>query len=449
MDELERAGRALRETVAGTTGPSDRLRARAHAIVRHRRVLLAASVATVVIAGSLGIGLVARAGNGLRVHTIGPAASSTSLVPTTTHVVPTTPTTAGIPNRSDGPESPMPELAFVDSLHGWRATPFARGLSIEFTADGGRSWSVQARIPANNDTNSVEGIVGVDRRHAFALAFAGYTEQGAALPTFLLRTTNGSQWTAVRARGLDAPLYMISFSDPLHGWGVTDRDALVTTNDAGANWKTMTQPAARAAAVVCLSSPGAGWAATSTAVYRSDDNGASWVRQATTPIGGGTELELVCRGDHAAYASFDIGANQYTGGFLRTDDGGAHWRVLTQDRASGTTTVTAAGFPSLQTRGDPESMSADGTLAFVTGCSVCEPNRNWVVFAGPTDRFVEGLFDGNAAQLRNTLAAQAVDATRVFAEVQAVATGGNGPNPVSLYASVDGGRTWQLRWSGQ
>jgi hypothetical protein len=109
--------------------------------------------------------------------------------------------------------------------------------------------------------------------------------------------------------------------------------------------------------------------------------------------------------------------------------------------------VTAPGFPENQIRGVPVAMTPGGTLTFTTGCYACGPAQNWVVVASPTDRFVVGHLDSPTQQTL-LLAATATDATRVFAETQIVPEGGAGPRPVSLYASSDGGHTWQLRWSG-
>jgi hypothetical protein len=95
MDELERAGRALRDLVASDAEPSDRVRARARGIVRRRRVFAVGSIASAVIVASIGIALAANGGNGVGVHTIGPAPSSTTHTLITSHVVPTTRTTSG------------------------------------------------------------------------------------------------------------------------------------------------------------------------------------------------------------------------------------------------------------------------------------------------------------------------------------------------------------------
>jgi photosystem II stability/assembly factor-like uncharacterized protein len=442
MDELERAGRSLRDGVPAVNEPTERVRARARTIVRHRRMLAIAAVATAVIATSVGIGVAANGGSGTGIHTIAPAGSSTTHTLLTTHVVPTVPTTAPR-QREDGAQS-MPELTFADSLHGWRSD-LMQDAAVDQTRDGGRTWTTQPRYATGD---SVNGVVAVDDRHAFALIT--YCCDGSR--SQLMRTTDGAHWQPASGAGLPAALVAAAFVDPTHGWGLTDYGDLVTTADAGDHWQTMRQPDTGRGAdrmlvgSICPVTRRSGWSATAATVYRTDDDGATWRAQATIGRFGSTP-KLVCNGTHAAFASFGVGAGQFIGAFLRTDDGGTHWRPLTENTNGGTVTVTAPGFPDMQERGAPFGMSADGTLLFVTGRYASEPTLNRVVTASPVDRFVIGHFDSTEAQQVVSLVATASDAAHEFVEVQRVARGSNGtgPRPVSLYASSDGGLTWQLR----
>jgi photosystem II stability/assembly factor-like uncharacterized protein len=354
-----------------------------------------------------------------------------------------------LPAETEGGDSgvgqELPQLAFVDEFRGWRAAPLVGGQAIEFTRNGGRSWVVQQRVPANNDdTNSVIGVVAVDLHHAFALAYAGNTPSGVPLPNFLLRTTDGVHWRRVAARGLPRPLRDFSFADPSNGWGITFGDDLVATADGGDHWHTLESPATTTLESVCLAAAGAGWVATTDSVYRSTNDGVQWRRQITLPYGGDLPAALVCRGSHVAYAAFSVGAGQHIGGFVRSDDGGVHWRSLTVDHRPGSASVDAAGFPDTQERGDPTAMTGDGTLVFVTGCYACSPQLNWVVVAGATDHFVVGHFDETTARF-GLIDATAVNAHDLFAEVRQIDPSSAVGGTVSLYATVDGGHTWQLR----
>jgi photosystem II stability/assembly factor-like uncharacterized protein len=445
MDELERAGRALRDAVATVNEPDDRVRARARTIVRHRRMFAVAAVATAVIATTVGIGVAANGGSGVGIHTIAPAGSSTTHTLVTTHVVPKGTTVPLHVEAAPGlvAVTGLPTLVAVDSQHLWRVEPVHEE-SVEYSSDGGRSWDTRLTVPgAGDQPQTVQGIIAFDRQNVITLAFEGNTPDGAPLPMFLARTTDGTHWKRMALHGLPAQLVAISFVDPVDGWGVTTRGDVVTTADAGDHWKATGRPGPTAF-TVCLGSRGRGWAATGTTVYRSVDNGATWVAQLTIPAGGGSDVSLVCRGDRAAYASYSVGANQYIGGFLRTDDGGAHWRPLTEDLVLGGTTVTAPGFPANQFRGTPIVMTADATLVFSTGCEVCNSSQNWVVLASPNDRFTVGHFDSTTQQLA-FVGATASDSKHAYAEIRQVDPSSPSGGVVNLYASSDGGRTWQLR----
>ena len=439
MDELERAGRAVRDAVVAEAEPSDRVRARARAIVRHRRMLAVGTIATAVVAASVGIGVAARGNGGLGVHTIAPGGSSSTRPPITT-----APTTAAAPRDPNAGLGSMPQLAFADAVHGWRVNPLVEGGALEGTTDGGRTWTTQLRVSVGDNVN---GVVAVDDHDAYAVV----TYCCDNTRSQLLRTIDGAHWKPTAAAGLGAPIALVSFIDRSHGWALTREGGLVATADAGDRWIALAEPASASPSVplsmlesVCFTGNGSGWVATGTSVFRSDDDGATWRRQVTIPVGGGLGVSLACNGPHVAYSSFDVGAGQHIGGFVRSDDGGAHWRPYTEDRASGVTPVTAPGFPENQIRGVPVAMAPDGALTFTTGCYVCSPAQNWVVVASPTDHFVVGHLDSPTVQTL-LLAAAAVDATHLFAETQTIPGDGTGPRPVSLYASSDGGRTWQLR----
>jgi photosystem II stability/assembly factor-like uncharacterized protein len=441
VDELERAGRAVRDAVAREAEPNDRVRARARTIVRHRRMLAVGTIATAVIAASVGIGVAARGNGGLGVHTIAPGGSSGTRPPTTT-----VPTTAAAPRDNAGLGS-MPQLAFGDALHGWRVNPLVEGGALEGTTDGGRTWTTQLRVSVGDNVN---GVVAVDDHDAYAVV----TYCCDNTRSQLLRTVDGARWSPTRAAGLGAPIALVSFIDRSHGWALTREGGLVATENAGDRWVALAEPASASPSVplsmlesVCFTGSGSGWVASGSSVFRSDDDGATWRRQATIPVGGGLGVSLACNGPHVAYSSFDVGAGQHIGGFVRSDDGGAHWRPLTEDTVAGVTTLTAPGFPQNQLRGEPVAMAPDGTLTFTTGCYVCSPAQNWVVVASPTDHFVVGKFDKPNDRLV-AAAVSEVDPLRVFAEIMRIGTSGPA-NSVTLYASSDGGHTWQVRWSSR
>jgi photosystem II stability/assembly factor-like uncharacterized protein len=430
MDELERAGRAVRESIAAEREPNDRVRARARTIVRRRRTVAAGSIATAVVVASIGVAVAVNGRDGLGVHTIGPAGSTTTNASVTTFV-------------RNGVEVPgLPKIAFADALRGWRVEP-TNGRTLEHTSDGGRTWTT-VHIEVPGEDTSLTGVVAIDNRHAFSIVVNGI---GNSVPR-LIRTTDGVRWERALGAGVDdrSNAFFVSFVDANHGWGLTQYGGALSTADGGDHWRAMTQPAAVQFATLCLAARGTGWAATGRSVYRSDDDGATWHRELTIPVGGGSGIDLVCKGDHAAYASYSVGAGQHSGGFVRTDDGGAHWRALVEDTASAGP-VNAPGFPDSQLRGVPTAMAADGTLVFQGGCYVCGPAQNWVVTASPADGFVVGRFDDSDTQRFEVIDATAVDRSYAFAEVRRLDPNSPTGGTVFFYATSDGGHTW-VRSSG-
>jgi photosystem II stability/assembly factor-like uncharacterized protein len=151
------------------------------------------------------------------------------------------------------PASPCREIgwlvsvSFVDRLHGWVGCAGMAGAGlapkgVAETTDGGRTWTVRARVtPASGPVGSIsitdylEGIA--MRPSGVGLAWEG---RGGTLRT----TDGGRTWTPMPPGGSDAgPI-------PAGGWAITDRDWLIllwdpnaqttvlyATHDGGATWR--------------------------------------------------------------------------------------------------------------------------------------------------------------------------------------------------------------------
>jgi photosystem II stability/assembly factor-like uncharacterized protein len=350
----------------------------------------------------------------------------------------TTTSTTVAPREVDEVQG-LPLLSFANATTGWRINPVSYD-AIERTTDGGRSWVRERVIPTTG--TSLNGVQAIDSSAAIALVWSG---RGDLTPT-LWGTDDGQHFEPMVGHGLTGPVADVAFAGRADAWGVTRFGDVVTTNDAGTDW-TKARPPQPGTPIeaVCLSAPRRGWAVSGTAVYRSDDDGATWRRQFVVPVGGGSP-KLVCNGAHVAYASFDVGAGQHIGAFVRSDDGGGHWRPLTEDMGPNGPRRTAPGFPDNQERGDPVGMLPDGTLLFESGCDACGLGQSWLVRA--TDHFAVTKFDANNLQ-SFFVGASASDTQHLYLEMQSITADGAGPRPVTLYASDDGGQTWHVRWRGQ
>lgn len=142
-------------------------------------------------------------------------------------------------------------VVFADSLTGWAAgrvktgglardTARAgnRGTSYRTmmlrTTDGGSSWHLQSVIQTSNQAVDIIDVCALDDRHAWALASESESDRN-----FLLRTTNGRDWSAILLR-LDARPKHVSFVDAENGILIANEfmaeDHVYRTTDGGMTW---------------------------------------------------------------------------------------------------------------------------------------------------------------------------------------------------------------------
>ena len=197
-------------------------------------------------------------------------------------------------------------------------------VTIERTADGGRTWT---RV---RDACSV----------GETLATAGSRTAFVAVPGGLLRTDDGgATWWSMRAPDIGA----LSFSSASIGWAVTTGTAhwvVQDTHDGGRTWRRLRRPCdgenARVALVgrshgwiLCLGQGGAGNEGKE--VYETRDGGSSWHLRSRAPFG----VKAVGRLDTYGYPTNVVfrpdgrgWMPQIRGATLTTRDGGKTWSQL-------------------------------------------------------------------------------------------------------------------------
>ncbi|HEX5502960.1 MAG TPA: YCF48-related protein [Thermomicrobiales bacterium] len=259
--------------------------------------------------------------------------------------------------RTLPPEGAVTDLDFLDDRHGWLTT--TEGLAA--TTDGGQTWrDVRADLPLGQPIGWMQSVRFLSPQRGYLL-FAGYllaTRDGGAtwanldpaplLPTArwsayqffdgddgvaagtvldtgaVLRTADGGQtWRQVGSVGGDTPIVALSFSDPRHGWAVTDT-TLYRTADGGATWAPL-PAAARAArliagACITLVDAGTGY------IARCRQGGGAQLY--VTHDGGATFQPIGPFEDHIADFAFADERNGWklvNGRLFATVDGGATW----------------------------------------------------------------------------------------------------------------------------
>ncbi|MFZ1331153.1 MAG: YCF48-related protein [Flavobacteriales bacterium] len=240
-------------------------------------------------------------------------------------------------------------IFFIDDLLGFAGTETGKILR---TTDGGATWLEQT----SGITTNVNSIYFVNSQLGFA----------SALGSFLLRSTDGgTTWQQLTPPDV-VNIKDLHFFDAQNGIGVGSVGHIVRTTDGGDSWTFVTSPTTYNlndlevngnALVACgawgrvirstnggttwleatvdarehfstsFSAGGIGLMASSGAVYRSTDMGATW-----GPVYLGTQHSLLTK---TSFANDQIGvaigyatSGGFDAGFLRTDNGGRSWAKL-------------------------------------------------------------------------------------------------------------------------
>ncbi len=292
------------------------------------------------------------------------------------------------------------DICFTDALHGWAC---GNGGAVYRSTDGGRTWSTQAL----GSIATLSGIFFLDDLRGWVVSIEGDLHRS---------TDGGLSWQPV----LDDPSYSnlntVWFADAQEGWVLGGRTILHTRN-GGASWEQLSPPSGTWMQKAFFLDRGHSWGVGDgkNIVHTTD----GWqTSQTQILIGTGTRLWGVGASDpqHAmAVGEFGI--------LLSTADAGSHW----VERQSG-----AAGYTNRITVNDPAHAwgANDGgdVVWTATGGSVWRRSR------------VAG-FD----QYGRVLDVDFEDDNRTGWAVGVSSSFGGDTGTISK--SVDGGRTWQVRYT--
>jgi photosystem II stability/assembly factor-like uncharacterized protein len=217
----------------------------------------------------------------------------------------------------DGPKPAKHLIHFVDSEWAWRISP-KESESVEYTKDGGRSWTQ----PIRTGVKARSSIVFVTREVGWVLG---------DVP--VVTRDGGKTWreeTALSNLRLEYPYFL----DLNHGWVANYWGIIGRTADGGQHWNILRTPLKQVRSLFFLN-PNDGWAVGDDGLVASTENGGiDWtIRDAQVPLDsyGKIRTELL----DVFFLTSDLGWIVGQGGvIIATKDGGKSWaRASTPTRA--------------------------------------------------------------------------------------------------------------------
>jgi photosystem II stability/assembly factor-like uncharacterized protein len=213
----------------------------------------------------------------------------------------------------DGPKHAKYLMQFVDPEWAWRISPFDAE-SVEYSKDGGRSWSE----PIRTGVKSRSSIVFVTRGTGWVLG---------DIP--VVTSDGGQTWrqeTVLANLRLQYPYFL----DPNHGWLANYWGVIARTTDGGQTWSIFRSPLKQVRSLFFITQE-RGWAVGDDGLVASTENGGvNWtVRESPAPYDTGRKArtELLDVFFLTADLGWIVGQN---GLILITTDGGQNWnRVST------------------------------------------------------------------------------------------------------------------------
>jgi photosystem II stability/assembly factor-like uncharacterized protein len=333
-------------------------------------------------------------------------------------------------------------MEFVSAAQGW----VVGQNTILVTSDGGAHW--RAQLTGDLNLTSVDFVNG---RDGWAVG-----------TTSLLATTDGgARWTP-----LPEPcqtIRSVHFISPTTGFAVAGgRDlsgtpspavpylggAVLATSDGGRSWHPLATPGN--AQTVCFSDPAHGWLGADGMLYRTSNGGQTWTVLTSKAGQLGSDpasMTVECASEGTAWAlSIGPGAemSQEPHVGYHADQAGAT-PIFAEQYFRGPGTKPAAEAPG--SYAGPYSALSPSAAVFVDFCVACGyGTAPWDV---ATDSGATLVREGNVGEVNDPQAASFLSPGAGWVAGLAYASEtASARDQERIVATTDGGRTWQVEWTG-
>ena len=175
------------------------------------------------------------------------------------------------------------------------------------SADGGLTWSLQT----TNTKESLENLFFLDAERGWVVGWAG---------TILHTTDGGKAWQHARTDAAQWSLMSVYFRDANNGWTVGFSGQIMRSRDGGVTWTAQTSPVTSSLTSVLFDSSNRGWITADDTLLTSEDAGESWK---SVSVGVGEKLFL-CQLVSVGGSPWAIGQL----GVLRQAGPGSAWQKI-------------------------------------------------------------------------------------------------------------------------